>query len=165
MFRTSKVCWFGALALALTLSGTALASKKHPGYMRAMDDLRYARALLQRTDGTQPADGLQDEVSITTSNIDNILAQIDEEVGGTQKKTHAVPRIDSRLKWPERLSESLKLLEKARVDCSTEKDNSGDDGLRARVLTQLDQAHTRLTVAIQTVNFDYAARNMPTRND
>ena len=33
------------------------------------------------------------------------------------------------------------------------------------VLTQLDQAHTRLTVAIQTVNFDYAARNMPTRND
>jgi hypothetical protein len=57
------------------------------------------------------------------------------------------------------------LLEKALQDCSNEKDTSGDQGLQARVFNLLDQAHTRITVAVQTKNFDYSARDLPTRND
>ena len=165
MFRITKMCRFGAMALVLSLPGTALAGQKHPGYMRTMDDLRLARALLQRTNEAQTLNGSQDEVSLTIANIDGAMAEIEKEVGTEGKKSHALPRIDARMPWADRLSKSLKLLEMAQLDCRTEKDNSGDSGLRARVLDQLDHAHTRITVAIETKNFDYNARSMPTRND
>jgi len=165
MFRTSKRCLFGAMALVLSLAGTALAGQKHPGYMRSMDDLRLARALLQRTNEAQTLDGSQDEVSLTIANIDGAMAEIEKEIGVDRKKPHSLPRIDTRMPWAERLSKSLKLLELAEMDCGKEKDNPGDLGLQARVFNLLDQAHTRITVAIETKNFDYNARNMPTRND
>jgi hypothetical protein len=165
MFRSSKMCRFGAMALVLSLPGTALAGQKHPGYARTMDDLRLARALLQRTNEAQAVNGSQDEVSLTIGNIDASLAEINQEIGAQGKKPHSLPRIDARMPWAERLARSLKLLEMAKQDCNTEKDNAGDSGLRARVLDQLDHAHTRITVAIETKNFDYNARNMLTRND
>jgi hypothetical protein len=142
-----------------------MAGKKHPGYMRTMDDLRLARALLQRTNPAQSLNGPQDEVSLTIGNIDGAMAEIDTAIAPDGKKPHGLPRIDTRTPWTERLTESLRLLEKARQDCSKEKDLPGDSGLKARVLDRLDQAQTRLTVAIQTINFDYSARNLPTRND
>jgi hypothetical protein len=165
MFSSSKMCRFGAMALFLSLPGTALAGQKHPGYARTMDELRLARALLQRTNEAQVADGSQDEVSLTIGNIDTSMAEISQEIGEQGKKPHNLPRIDARMPWAERLAKSLKLLELAQQDCSTEKDNAGDSGLRARVLDQLDHARTRITVAIETKNFDYNARNMLTRND
>jgi hypothetical protein len=165
MFRTTKMCRYGAMALVLSLPGTVLAGQKHPGYMRTMDDLRLARALLQRTNQAQTLNGSQDEVSLTIGNIDAAMAEISTEIGAGRKKPHDLPRIDSRMPWADRLSKSLKLLELAEQDCSTEKDKSGESGLRARVLDQLDHAHTRITVAIETKNFDYDARNLPTRND
>jgi hypothetical protein len=165
MFRTSKLCRFGALALVLSLPGTILAGQKHTGYDRTMEDLRWARALLQRANEAQSLNGSQDEISLTIVNIDGAMAEIDKEIGTEGKKPRAVPRIDARMPWADRLSKSLKLLELAQQDCRTEKDNAGDGGLRARVLNQLDDAHTRMTVAIATKNFDYNARNLPTRND
>jgi hypothetical protein len=165
MFRTTKMCRFGAMALILSLPGTALGGQKHPGYMRTMEDLRWARALLQRTNEAQTLNGSQDEVSLTIGNIEAAMTEIDKEIGADRKKPHDLPRIDARMPWADRLSKSLKLLEMAQLDCRTEKDNSGDSGLRARVLDQLDHAHTRITVAIDTKNFDYDARSMPTRND
>jgi hypothetical protein len=131
-----------------------------------MDDLRLARALLQRPNEAQTLNGAQDEVSLTIGNIDAAMTEIERESGAEgKKKPHGVPRNDARLSWADRLSMSLRLLEMAQQDCSTEKDNSGSSGLRARVLDELDHAHTRLTVAVVTKNFDYNARNMPTRND
>lgn len=165
MFRTSKMCRYGAMALILSLPGTVLAGQKHPGYDRTMDELRLARALLQRPNEAQAVNGSQDEVSLTIANIDGAMAEIEKEIGVEGKKPRALPRIDARMPWADRLSKSLKLLEMAQQDCSTEKDNSGDGRLRARVLNQLDDAHTRMTVAIATKNFDYNARNLPTRND
>jgi hypothetical protein len=165
MFRTSKSFLFAAMALVLSLPGAALAGQKHPGYMRTMDDLRFARALLQRSNETQTLNGSQDEVSLTIGNIDAAMAEIEKEIGADRKKTHDLPRIDARMPWAEHLSESLKLLEIARQDCSKEKGNAGDHGLQAQVFNLLDQAHTRITVAIETKNFDYNARNLPTRND
>jgi hypothetical protein len=156
---------FGAIALTLCLSGTAVAGRKHPGYLRTIDDLRVARALLQRTNEAQTLKGSQDEVSLTIANIDGAMADIDKEIGADRTKSHDIPRIDPRMPWAKRLSESLSLLEKAQQDCSKEKDDAGDLGLQARVLDRLDQAQTRITVAIETINFDYSARNLPTRND
>ena len=165
MFRTSNLCLLGAIALAFSLPGMALAKQKHPGYSRTMDDLRLARALLQRTNEAQTLDGSQDEVSLSISNIDGAMEEINKEIGAGRKKQRALPRIDTRMPWADRLSSSLRLIEMAQQDCSKEKDNAGDQGLQARVLNQLDQAYTRLTVAYETKNFDYDARNLPTRND
>jgi hypothetical protein len=165
MFRTSKKCLFGAMTLVLSLSCAAQAGQKHAGYFRTMDGLRFAKALLQRTNEAQTFNGAQDEVSLTIANIDGAMAEIDKEIGPERKKPHALPRIDSRMPWAARLSESLKLLELAKQDCSKEKDNPSDQGLQARVSNLLDQAQTRITVAIDTKNFDYNARNLPTRND
>jgi hypothetical protein len=165
MNSASKLFQLGALALVLSLSGTALAGQKHPGYMRTMDDLRLARALLQRTNESQSANAPADEISLTVSNIDVVMAEIDKEININQKKPHALSRIDPRMSWADRLSDSLKLLERARLDCSKEKDDAANAGLQARIFGLLDQAHTRITVAIDTKNFDYDARSMPTRND
>ena len=165
MFRTPNMCRLGALALVLSLPGTALAGQKHPGYARTRDDLRLARMLLQRTNQAQALDGSQDEVSLTIGYIDAAIEELDKEIGTEGKKAHALPRIDARMTWPDRLTTSLRFLEAAQAECRTEKDSSGDSGLRARVLDELDHAHTRLVVAVETKNFDYSARNIPTRND
>lgn len=165
MLRTSKMCRLGAMALVLYFPGTMLAGKKHPGYMRTRDDLRLARALLQRTNEAQTLNGSQDEVSLSIGYMDGAIEEIDKEIGAEDKKHHALPRIDARMPWADRLTSSLRLLEMAQQECGTEKDNSGEVGLRAQVLDQLDQAHTRLTVAVETKNFDYNSRNMLTRND
>jgi len=165
MLSSSKLCQFGAIALALCLSGTVLAGQKHSGYARTMDDLRLARALLQRPGQEPVISGSEDEVSLTIGNIDAVMAEIEKEIGPDRKKPRALPRINPRMKWGERLTESIKLIEMAKLDCSKEKDGPSEAGLQARVFNLLDQAHTRMTVAIETINFDYNARNMPTRND
>jgi hypothetical protein len=165
MFSISKFSQWGALAIAVTFCGSAQAGQKHPGYLRARDDLRLARALLQRSNGVDARDNSQDEVSLTITNIDDTLAEIDKETGVERKKPRALPRIDARTAWGDRLSEALRLMEKAEFECSKEKDTAGDAGLPARVAKLLDQGHTRLTVALETINFDYNARNLPTRND
>lgn len=165
MLSTSKLFQIGVIFLVLCLPGTALARQKHPGYSRAMDDLRLAQALLQRTGGAQTLNGSEDEVSLAIGNIDGVMTEIEKEIGAERQKPRALPRINPRLTWGDRLTESLRLLEKAEQDCSREKDNTGDSGLQARVFDFLDQARTRMTVAVETINFDYTARNLPTRND
>lgn len=165
MFRTARVFVIGAMGLALSIPGTALAGQKHQGYLHTMEDLRMARALLQRANETQNMNESQDEVSLTISNIDGAMTEINKEIGPGTKKSHDLPRIDERMPWAQRLSKSLRLLEKAEQDCSKERDDAGNQGLQARVEDHLNQAFTRITVAIETINFDYSARSMPTRND
>ena len=165
MFRASRLWRLGAMALIVALPGAALAGQKHPGYARTVDDLRLARTLLQRANTSQVADASQDEVSLTIASIESALKEIDQEIGAGGAKPHALPRIPARMPWADRLADSLRLLERAEEECSREKDGAGTQGLQARVLGHLENAHTRLSVAVETVNFDYSARNTPTRND
>ena len=164
-FRIVKLGSLGMICLLLGLPSIAFASHSHPGYDHAVDDLRLAQALLQRPTGAQPASGWQDEVSLTIGHIDMAMKEIEEGVGASRSKPHDLPRIDPRMTWAERLDQSLRLIERAEWDFAKEKDEATDAGLKARLFDLLDQAHTRLSVAIQTVNFDYSARNIPTRND
>jgi hypothetical protein len=142
-----------------------MAGQKHPGYVRTMNDLRLVRMLLQRTNEGQSANPPEDEVTLTLGYIDGAMAEIDKEINMNQKKVRALPPINPRMTWAVRLSDSLKLIERAKLDCSKEKDDAANAGLQARVFGLLDQAHTRITVAIETKNFDYSARSLPTRND
>ena len=164
MLKTALLCQSGAIAVLLFLPGTMLAGQRHPGYARTMDDLREARVLLQRTNAVQNVNEGQDEVSLSIGYIDAAMADIYKETGEEGQKPNESSNL-SRMPWAKRLAKSLKVLEKAQADCDSEKDSGGDTGLRARVLDQLDHAHSRLNVALETVNFDYSARNLPTRND
>lgn len=164
MLRTARLCQSGAMAVLLFLPGTMLAGQRHAGYARTMDDLREARVLLQRTNAVQNVNEGQDEVSLSIGYIDAAMADIYKETGEEGQKPNESSNL-ARMSWAKRLSKSLKMLEKAQADCDSEKDSGGDTGLRARVLDQLDHAHSRLNVALETVNFDYSARNLPTRND
>jgi ketosteroid isomerase-like protein len=165
MFRTAKLGSLGLICVLLSLPSGAFAGHNHPGYDHAADDLRLVRALLQRPNAAQPANGWQDEVSLTIGHIDMAVKEIEEGVSAGQTKPHNLPRIDPHMTWAERLDQSLRLLERAEWDCTKEKDDAASAGLKGRIFDLLDQAHTRLSVAIQTVNFDYSARNIPTRND
>jgi hypothetical protein len=164
-FRTGKFGSLGLICLLLSLPSSAFAGHSHPGYDHAVDDLRLARALLQRPDGAQHPNEWQDEVSLTVGHIDMAVKEIEEGVGASRSKPHDLPRIDPHMTWAERLDQSLRLLERAEWDFAKEKDDAASAGLKGRIFDLLDQAHTRLSVAIQTVNFDYSARNIPTRND
>lgn len=165
MFRTAKFGLLGLICMFLSLPSSAFAGHSHPGYVRAVDDLRLAQALLQRPAGAQPANGWQDEVSLTIGHIDSAVKEIEESTGASHAKPHDIPRINPHMTWAERLDQSLRLIERAEWDFAKEKDDTANAGLKARLFDLLDQAHTRLSVAIQTVNFDYSARNIPTRND
>jgi hypothetical protein len=165
MFRTSRLCALGMICLAVILPASAFAGHHHPGYQHAMDDLRLALALLQRPAGAQAVNKSPDEVSLTITDIEGAVKEISEEVGPDLGKTHETPRFDARMPWKDRLVQSLRLLERAELEYGKEKGSDGKAGSKAKAFDLLDEAHTRISVAIQTVNFDYSARNVPTRND
>ena len=164
MLSISKRCTMGAVCLLLVPAGS-FAAQSHAGYSRAMDDLRLAHALLQRPNGMQAAASTPDEVSIALGHLDSAMKELDQAAGPEQSKVQEISKIEARMSWAERLDQSLRLLDRAEMECAREKDDSAGAKMKTRIFDLLDQAHTRLSVALETVNFDYGARNIPTRND
>jgi len=165
MFRATRLGLIASMGLLISIPCVTPAAQHHSGYVRAMEDLRLARALLQRGSMGPSAADSQDEVTLAISNIDGAMSEIMKQALPNEKKAQNVPKFDTRMTWSDRLSVSFRLLDRAKLDCSKEKDNSGNAGVQTRVLASIDEAHGRIQVAIDTVNFDYSARNIPTRND
>jgi hypothetical protein len=164
MFRITRMGLIASIGLLISIPCATPAAQHHTGYVHTLEDLRMARALLQRADKVSTTDGSQDEVSLAISSIDGAISEINKEAPVGDKQADA-PKIDRRMQWSARLSMSFKMLDRAMFDCSKEKDNSGKSDLQSKVLASIEQAHDRIRVAIDTVNFDYSARNMDTRND
>jgi hypothetical protein len=165
MFRTTRIGLIASIGLLISIPCATPAAQHHTGYVHTLEDLRMARALLQRPDKVSTADGSQDEVSLAISSIDGATSEIGKEAPAGDKQPQDAPKFDTRMSWSARLSMSFKMLDRAMFDCSKEKDNSGKSDLQSRVLASIEQARDRIRVAIDTVNFDYSARNMDTRND
>jgi hypothetical protein len=164
MFRIKRMGLIASVGLLISIPCATPAAQHHTGYVHTLEDLRMARALLQRANKVSDTDGPQDEVSLAISSIDAAISEINKEASVGDKQADA-PKIDTRMQWSARLSMSFKMLDRATFDCSKEKDNSGKLELQSKVLASIEQAHDRIRVAIDTVNFDYSARNMDTRND
>lgn len=162
MFTMLKRCSMGAIFLLLALPGGSFAGQNHAGYSHAMDDLRLARTLLQRPAGIQPVSDSPDEVSLAIGNIESAMKQIDPLIGPNEK--NQVPKVDPHMPWVERLTECLRLLDHAELSLANQKTSEGAAGVKARVFDLLDQARARLSVAVETVNFDYSSRHLPTRS-
>ncbi len=164
MFRITRMGLIASIGLLISIPCTTPAARHQTAYVHTLEDLRMARALLQRANKVSTNDGSQDEVSLAISSIDGAIAEINNEMPAGDKQP-GPPKFDARMHWSDRLSMSFKMLDRAMFDCSKEKDNSGKAELQSRVLASIAQAHDRIRVAIDTVNFDYSTRNMDTRND
>ena len=165
MSRTTRAGLLASIGLLISMPGATFAKQHQSGYVRTLDDLRAARALLQRTEKVSTAEGSQDEVSLAIGNIDAAIAEISKGASLNDQSAQELPKVDPRMTWAARLAMSLKMLDRARLDCSKEKDGSANAGLQSQVVASIDHAHDRIRVAVDTVNFDYNARNMQTRND
>ncbi len=135
-----------ALFLALCASNT-FAQGRHPAYLRALTDLRAARAYLQHHDGGQLRHEEDDAIHEINSAIDEIKkAAIDD---GKNLNDH--PPIDANLDWGGRLKHALELLNRAHDDIAKEEDNRFAEGLQQRALGHIDNAHHQVKEAIRWV--------------
>jgi hypothetical protein len=139
-----------ALVLALFLPFAAQqleAQGKHPHYLRALSDLRTARALLQRPNGG----ALHAEEKAAIHKIDDAIGEIKKASIDDGKNIEDHEPVDAHLPWRGRLHKSRDLLDKAYGDCSKEEDDPYTRGLQARVLVHIKEAHHHVDEAIAIV--------------
>jgi hypothetical protein len=139
-----------AAALAFLLPMAAqqlLAQGKHPRYLHALSDLRFARALLQRPNGGQL--GAQERDAI--HDIDEAIGEIKRASIDDGKNIDDHDPVDPHMPWQGRLHKSRDLLDKAIRDCSKEEDDPHTQGLLARILDHLHRAHNHVDEAIAIV--------------
>lgn len=132
-------------AILFTLgTGASPAPRRHPAYLHALSDLRWARALLEHPGGGELREQERDAVEEIDHAIDEIKrASIDD---GKNPSEH--PPIDEHLAWGGHLRKSLELLDKARRDVAREEDDPAAQGLRARALEHIDKAHRHVREAM-----------------
>lgn len=140
----------GTLAAAILFAlgtGANPAPQRHPAYLHALSDLRWARAFLERPDGGELRQQEKDAVHEIDKAIDEIKrASIDD---GKNLNDH--PEVDAHLAWGGRLHKSLELLDKAHRDIAKEEDDPAAVGLQGRALEHIDKAHHHVEEAIAIV--------------
>lgn len=145
--KLSLIAIVAAFVLALG-SPVCSAQGRHPAYIHALSDLRYARALLQRPDGGALHQQEKDAVHEIDKAIDEIKkASIDD---GKDLNNH--PPIDTGLNWGGRLRQALELINKAHEDVSHEEDDPHAIGLQQRSLDHIDKARFHVKEAIEIVS-------------
>ena len=123
------------------------AQNQHPAYLRALTDLRHARAHLQR-----PVRGeLRVQEREAIREIDEAIGEIKRAAIDDGKDLNAHPPVDAKLDWPGRLHRALELINKAHGDISREEDNRFAQGLQQRALRHLDGARRHVEEAIAVV--------------
>jgi hypothetical protein len=124
------------------------AQGKHPAYLRALSDLRDARAHLERPDGG----ALHAEERAAVEEIDHAIAEIKRAAFDDGKNIEERPPVDSHKPWVGRLHDARELLDKAHHDIEKEEDNPEARGLRDRVIMHIDRAHHHVDEAIAIVD-------------
>ncbi len=117
---------------------------QHPAYLHALDDLRTARAHLERPDGGE----LKEQEKLAIHDIDEAIAEIKKAAIDDGKNLSDHPPVDAKLDWAGRLHRALELVGKAHNDIAHEEDNGFAQGLQARALEHIDKAHHHIEEAI-----------------
>ena len=113
----------------------------HPAYLRALQELRFARLNLVRRGGD--ADQRWDERVAVTA-IDRAIADVREAAIEDGKDLGVHPPFDDHEPRAGRLHKALASLETARREIAQEEDNRDARSLRNRALKDIDEA-TALT--------------------
>ena len=138
-----------AIAFLLPLASQNLhAQGKHPAYLRALSDLRDARAHLQRPDGG----ALHAEERAAVEEIDHAIDEIKRAAFDDGKNIEERPPVDPHKPWVGRLHDARELLDHAHHDIEKEEDNPGARGLRDRVIVHIDRAHHHVDEAIAIID-------------
>ena len=141
VFKISKimsspvVAAIGLLFL-LPLASCADMPGRHPGYLRAISDLRTARGLLMRPD-QRNVEG--DEIRATRE-IDACLNDLTRAAWYDGKNLNYRPFPDNGLDWSGKLHKSLDLLRKAHAEMAQEEDDPAAVGLQAGAIKHVDRA-------------------------
>jgi hypothetical protein len=137
-----------AVALLLVLGAQASpAPERHPAYLHALSDLRFARAHLERPDGG----ALRHQESDAIHEIDRAIDEIKKAAYDDGKNLNDHPPVDAHMEWGGRLHKSLELINKAHHDIEKEEDDPAAIGLRDRALEHIDKAHHHVEEAISLI--------------
>lgn len=132
-------CALGALLLPAAL--LAQAPGKHPAYLHALADLRWARGYLEMGTDSYSAQAVRE--------IDDAIGDIKKASFDDGKSLNAHPPIDTQIVKNNRLRKAMELLNKAHSDVDQEEDNPEARGLKTKVLGHIDAAHGFVDQAMQ----------------
>jgi hypothetical protein len=143
MLRTSHALLLSILLLPW--GATAQMPGRHPGYDRALSDLRYARALLET--GSQWGRVARDDER-AVAEIDRAIEEVRHAAWEDGKNPNARPAVDAHWLPGERLRRAQDVLGRARRDLDHEEDNPSARGLRNRAWMHIDEAQRAVAHAI-----------------
>jgi ribosomal protein L12E/L44/L45/RPP1/RPP2 len=109
----------------------------HPAYLRALADLRNARANLERKGGDKQMKWDERDAVVA---IDRAIKDIKEAALDDGKNLEDHPAVDAHEPRGGRLHKALAALQAARGDIEKEEDNAFANGLRARANHDIDEA-------------------------
>jgi len=139
MKRSFIVAFVTSLALVgLAQKARADQPGRHPAYLHALEDLRHARAHLERPAQVTAQTAWDERVAV--AKIDAAIAEIKHAAVDDGKNLGDHPPVDAALDWPGRLHRTVELLRKARADVNEEEDNNFARGLKRRATAHIDEA-------------------------
>lgn len=133
-----------ATALFLPSNVPADTPGRHPGYIHALSDLRWARALLDRQD-RGPV--VRDE-GFAIREIDAAIREIRQASIDDHKDLRDHPPIQEAWAARDRFHKALEALDMAHHDVAEREDNVYAQGLRDRAIHHIDEAHRAVDHAI-----------------
>ncbi|MGA7317208.1 MAG: hypothetical protein WBX22_24915 [Silvibacterium sp.] len=142
------------LALAFALSAaTSFADVPgaHPGYLHALSDLRYARALLEQ----DAPNVVEHDQHWALHEIDEAIRVIKDAASEDGKDLNLHPPVQPQ--WPVsgRFHRALEAIGNAHRDVADREHNESARGLRDEAVHHIDEAHRAVEHAIQTASWSH----------
>jgi hypothetical protein len=133
-----------AVLAAVVALPLVVMAQRHPGYLHALSDLRYARALLEH--GEWGAVGPHRERAI--SEIDRAIEELRRAAMDDGKNPEARPPIEEHWGGRDRLHRAEEALGRAREAISRQEDNPAAREMRNRAYRHIDEARHAIRAAI-----------------
>lgn len=116
----------------------AQAPGKHPAYLHALADLRWARGYLSQPSGNG---AINNDAALAIQQVDKAIQELKTASIDDGKDVNAHPPIDRNVGNTDRLHKAIELLDQARADVNKEEDDPNAHGLQGRIITHIDTAH------------------------
>ena len=127
---------------AMMVGSAAFADQpgKHPHYLHALSDLRWARANIEKKGGDAQ---MKWDESAAVAAIDGAIKRLKDASIDDGKNLDDHPKVDAKV-GSGRLHRGLEGLQAAKKDVNLEEDNAFADGLRAKANGDIDTAILRV---------------------
>ena len=152
-----KAIWkIPLLLLALAIASPAAMSfgdtpGAHPGYLHALSDLRYARALLEE----DAPEVVEHDQHWAIHEIDEAIRVIKDAASEDGKDLNVHPPVQPE--WPVsgRFHRALEAIGNAHSDVAAHEHNESARGLRDEAIHHIDEAQRAVEHAIQTASWSH----------